>query len=128
MVENPRDLFGPMEVVLEPGDDWTFDPEIGGPAAMADPEQAPPSLAYEDGELIVRINGAAIPDRDGEDDGRITLTPGDAITIGAARITVAVRVRGTVEIRNPFGNLARSSEDVTLRVARQPARRAELVR
>ena len=128
VVENPRDLFGPMEVVLEPGDDWTFDPEIGGPAAMADPEQAPPSLAYEDGELIVRINGAAIPDRDGEDDGRITLTPGDAITIGAARITVAVRVRGTVEIRNPFGNLARSSEDVTLRVARQPARRAELVR
>ena len=54
--------------------------------------------------------------------------PGLAVAIGAARITVAVRVRGTVEIRNPFGNLARSSEDVTLRVARQPARRAELVR
>lgn len=124
VVENPRDLFGPMEVVLEPGDDWTFDLDVGGPSAMADPEQAPPSFAYEDGELVVRINGGALQDRDGEDDGRIVLTPGDTITIGAARVTVAVRVRGTVEIRNPFGNLARSSEDVTLRVPRQPARRA----
>ncbi len=75
---------------------------------------------------LVRLNGAAVQDTDGVQDGMLAVDPGQTVSIGAARLTVAVRIRGTVEVRNPFGNLAKSSEDVTLRIGREPARTARL--
>ncbi|HJL16085.1 MAG TPA: NADH-quinone oxidoreductase subunit L [Sandaracinaceae bacterium LLY-WYZ-13_1] len=125
VLETPRDMFGPTELHVAAEDDPVAIPtDMLGPSWARDPEAStvPPTLEYVDGQMLVRINGAAVPDRDGEDDGLLTLEPGQTLTVGGARLTVAVRVRGTVEIRNPFGNLARGSEDVTLRVSRRVAR------
>jgi NADH-quinone oxidoreductase subunit L len=67
--------------------------------------------------MVFRINDAGIPDDDGIDDGLLVRGPGDSLTFGQERITVGVRVRATVEVRNTFGNVGRSTEEVTLRVA-----------
>ena len=138
----PRDVFEPTEISIEPGpvlerragesdaeyearelaaaDAVELPVELLSPdwAQGNDPDAVPPSFRYLRGALVVQINGAAIPDNDGAEDGMVTLYPGDSLRIGGAIFTVAVRVRGTVEVRNPFGNLARGSQDVTLRIAR----------
>ena len=67
--------------------------------------------------LLVRINGADIPDNDGVADGMLALAPGAQVSVRSASLTVAVRVRATVEVENAFGNLGRSSEDATLRLS-----------
>lgn len=139
----PGDLFGPQEIGVEQsgeavevpvgnlGPGWAAPP----PAEDAETEgpdltNVAPTMAYEDGAMVLNINGANITDRDGEDDGRITLRPGETIAFGGARLTVAVRIRGTVEVRNAFGNLMRGTEDVTLRVQRasEGHARAEVLR
>jgi len=125
ILEAPRQMFGPTELEVAQDDDPVRVPvDLLGPDWARDPETStvPPTLRYVDGAMQLRINGAAITDRDGEDDGVMTLSPGDTLSFGGARMTVAVQVRGTVEVRNPFGNLARRSEHVTLRVPRQVAR------
>lgn len=78
--------------------------------------------------LLVRINDANIPDNDGVRDGVVALAPGATLNVGPSRLNVAVRVRGTVEVKNAFGNLARSSEETTLRLSREPAQTAQLGR
>jgi hypothetical protein len=78
--------------------------------------------------LLVRINGAGIPDNDGVRDGMLALAPGARVNVGMTSLTVAVRVRGTVEVENAFGNLGRSSEDTTLRLSDDAARTAQLSR
>ncbi|MGE0787997.1 MAG: NADH-quinone oxidoreductase subunit L [Sandaracinaceae bacterium] len=146
ILEAPRSMFGTEEIVVAPGDDavelptddlgpdWVL-PQITTNGEPPDdglfgrnPEG--PSLAYEDGRLVVTINRANIVDRDGEDDGRLVVSPGESFTIGGGRVTVAVLVRGTVEVKNAFGNTSRVSEDVVLQVSpgsaeAEPQARAE---
>jgi NADH-quinone oxidoreductase subunit L len=121
ILATPRDVFEPTEIAVEAGDspvDLPVETLTPDWAQGNDPNAVPPSLRYEEGAMVVRINGANIPDNDGTEDGMVTLHPGDSLRLGGAMFLVAVRVRGTVEVRNPFGNLARGSQDVTLRIAR----------
>ena len=72
-------------------------------------------------------HGANIEDRDGGDDGVVRLEPGETIAIGSTQLVVAIEVQGTVEIRNGFGNLSRSTEAVTLRVPTRATQTAALL-
>jgi NADH-quinone oxidoreductase subunit L len=78
--------------------------------------------------VLVRLNGAQVPDSDGVDDGMVAVPVGGTLTLGTARVTAAMRVRTTVEVRNHFGNKAQSSETVTLRVGREGSPTAQLDR
>ncbi|MCA9609953.1 MAG: hypothetical protein KC619_30360, partial [Myxococcales bacterium] len=78
--------------------------------------------------MLVRIHDAAIRDDD-IDDGMLLLEPGARIPVGNEMfLTVAVQMRATVEARNAFGNTTRSSEAVTVRVARRAHAQAEVAR
>lgn len=131
ILEAPRDMFGAEEIIVGPDDggvelpidglapDWvrtqiTADGEESG-GLFGNATRAP-TLSYDEGRLRVRINSANLPDDDGEEDGMVTLAPGESVTLGGGRITVGVLVRGTVEVRNPFGNRTVGSRDVVLRV------------
>ena len=129
VLETPRDMFGETEIPVTPGGGAEDLPvELLGPdwAREMDPEAVPPSLSYENGEMVVYINGANIPDRDGDEDGVVRLRPGDTLSLGGGRLVVAVLIRGTVQVRNAFHNLSTTTEEVTLRVPRQTGRQAAL--
>ncbi|HEY8428807.1 MAG TPA: hypothetical protein VIL20_10550, partial [Sandaracinaceae bacterium] len=96
--------------------------EVNGRAL---PERLP--LGEPDTVLLLRINGAMIPDNDGLRDGLLALEPGRSVAVGhTTTLSVGLRVRATVLVRNTFGNQARSTKEATLRVSGSPARTAQL--
>ncbi len=130
IVEAPRSMFGAEELVVTAGEtvevptvnlaaDWvrtTITTDGDADEGLFGRTPTAPTLRYDGGRLVVNINSANIVDRDGGDDGRLALRAGETVTFGGGRITVAVLVRGTVEVKNPFGNRSRESRDLTLRV------------
>ncbi|MFK7991638.1 MAG: NADH-quinone oxidoreductase subunit L [Sandaracinaceae bacterium] len=128
IIEGSRDPLSTenLEIVVAPGDDPESIPsDVLGPGWSAEPGAIPPSIAYEDDQLVVRINGANIPDRDGPEDGRVALRPGQTLSLGSGlTLVVGVRVRSKLEVRNGFGNLSSHTEEITLRVARPTAANA----
>jgi NADH-quinone oxidoreductase subunit L len=144
-VISPELVWGPEEHTVQVAEGGAFSLLVGAntmlpPSTSSDSIRIGVSLGGQQlGELeaveaqaapvvLVRINGARIPDNDGVRDGLVSIPVGDTVTMGAARVTAAMRVRATVEVRNHFGNKARSSETVTLRVGRQGSRTAQLDR
>ena len=133
--------FGPEEIELWPGDGavevpvdqlgdaWARAIQTGGSDGDFRGASVPPTLRYQDGQVLVQINGADLVDRDGGDDGRFLLAPGESIDLAGGRITVAILVRGTVEIRNPFSNRTVETAEVVVEVPRpRDAPQAQVLR
>jgi NADH-quinone oxidoreductase subunit L len=93
-------------------------------------DDAPPEQRIQLSEapqpsLLFRVNGSNVADSDGTNDGIIVLSAGEQLQVSNGTMFAAVRVRATVEVRSVFGNLGRSTEEVTLRLdqgRRRPAR------
>jgi len=151
---DPGAAWGPVEREVSVAPDRTFSVILGVEEPIV-PSDLPVARVERDGEstierrgvvryagqsseveleprvsMVVFIHDALIRDDDIRD-GILTLEPGETIQIAndpQFRLTVAVRVRATVEARNGFGNITRSSEEVTMRVAQPAQARAEVAR
>ncbi len=106
--------------LTENGFDW---PELTAEAPEGEEARplppVPPTIEIE-GSHVVLHTGTAQAIVGGErstlEHHDFDLDAGDVARIGSASIRIAARVRGTVEVRNPFGNLGHASSTVTVRV------------
>ncbi|HJK96357.1 MAG TPA: NADH-quinone oxidoreductase subunit L [Polyangiaceae bacterium LLY-WYZ-14_1] len=139
----PRDAFivrltrpgtvGRHDVLVRPGKPVEVDPIRLGrdwPTPEGAERRRPPSLRFEEGELLLRANDAraSVPVGAGtpldEAEGIYVLQEGRRIRLGSATATVIGVVRGRLEVRNAFGNVGGTSFDVVLEPGEGPRRAA----
>ncbi|MET0339820.1 MAG: NADH-quinone oxidoreductase subunit L [Polyangiales bacterium] len=108
---------GSYSVRVSEGEVAELNPRYLGDSWKAKPESAtPPSVRVADGKVYVRpgagalsIDGKPVTGHEAE------IAPGQAFNVGPyAKLRVDTVVRSTLAVRNVFGNLSRTREDVVI--------------
>jgi hypothetical protein len=93
----------------EIGHGWESDPEAGStllPAFRVD--------TGEEGGILFRKNHARARVASGEATEEERLDPGDVVQVGSTTVRIGAVVRATLEVKNPFGNVARQTEEIVI--------------
>jgi hypothetical protein len=106
-------VFGtqPREIALGIGDTLELDAsDLGAWQADATKSTLPHISVHEDG-VHIRLNDAKVSQAVGPE---VTLTPGQSMRLGDARLTIGLVARATVVVRNAFGYERSATEHLHL--------------
>jgi NADH-quinone oxidoreductase subunit L len=115
---------GPYSMRLREGDDDEFSVRhLGDGWRVKEDSAAPPTARFHEGKLFIqpgasslRVNGQASEARE------VEVTPGSTVQLGPyAKLRVDAVVRSTLAVRNVFGNVAQTREDIVIQPKAQTA-------